>query len=126
MKCGRRSLRSCAREGLHGAAWDVGPPCTGRDRAVVDLQSPQFSTAVEVRRVMNLALIPAPWWDWLQFAHPGRSYRTPKAADAGASEELDDVLDRIAVRTSAVTQADDHALRAWVERRTATQPGLRG
>jgi len=59
-----------------GSTWVRGAP--NRDRAVVNLQSSQFSTADEVRCNMNLALIPAPWWEWLQAFHLERSYRTPK------------------------------------------------
>jgi len=42
-------------------------------------------------------------------------------ADAGLSEELDDVLHRIEARTSPVTAVADSMLQAWVQRHAATK-----
>jgi hypothetical protein len=195
-------LRRVGFAGSQGT-WVLRAP--NQDCAVVNLQSSQFSTADDLRCVLNLALIAAPWWDWLQALNPERSYRAPKQqhglwrrrlhagqgpadpsgwwaisdantahlavadmveqlrsrdglplllplldravlldllrsippafgtaeigaadralavvlADAGPSEELDEVLDRIRQRTSDATEPVDAAFRAWARRRAA-------
>ena len=69
------ALRRAGFTGSQGT-WVLRAP--NHDCAVVNLQSSGFGTAEDLRCVLNLALIPAPWWDWLRTLNPERSYRAPK------------------------------------------------
>ena len=45
-----------------GTSWLLRSP--SNDVAIVNVQSSQFSSADDVRCVINLSVIPASWWDW--------------------------------------------------------------
>ena len=51
------------------------------DAAVVNVQSSQYSTSAEVRCVVNLAVVPKPWWDWQRARMPNIKFTTPKERD---------------------------------------------
>lgn len=57
------ALRQAGFTGSQGT-WVMRAP--NDDCALVNLQSSRFSTADDLRAVLDLAVIPAPWWDWLR------------------------------------------------------------
>jgi hypothetical protein len=50
-----------------GATWTLTAP--HGDRAVVNVQSSQFSSKSEVRCIVNIAVVPEPWWAWQSVQH---------------------------------------------------------
>jgi hypothetical protein len=69
------ALRS---EGFKGSGGTFTLTVSSGDCAVVNVQSSQFNTAEEVRFIVNLAVIPEPWWGW-QVSHLGSAVpKTPR------------------------------------------------
>jgi Domain of unknown function (DUF4304) len=59
-----------------GPTWTLTAP--NSDRAVVNVQSSQFSSKTEVRCMVNIAVVPEPWWAWQVF-HQGKAMtKSPK------------------------------------------------
>jgi hypothetical protein len=79
-----------------GQTWRLHTP--DRDFAIVSVQSSKWSTPEMYECVMNLAVVPAPWWDWQQSrlaratpALPGEAsglYRGRLHAGGAAANEL--------------------------------------
>jgi Domain of unknown function (DUF4304) len=66
------------REGFRGSGstWQLTSPDS--DRAVVNAQSSAFNSREELRFIINLAVIPQPWWEWQQFQGTLGNTKSPK------------------------------------------------
>jgi Domain of unknown function (DUF4304) len=59
-----------------GSTWTLAAP--NGDRGVVNVQSSQFGSKSEVRCIVNLAVVPEPWWAWQAFHHGNAMPKSPK------------------------------------------------
>jgi hypothetical protein len=59
-----------------GTTWTLTAP--NDDRSVVNVQSSQFSSKSEVRCIVNVAVVPEPWWAWQAFHHGNAMPKSPK------------------------------------------------
>jgi len=59
-----------------GTTWTLTAP--NGDRGVVNVQSSQFSSKSEVRCIVNVAVLPEPWWAWQAFHHGAAMPKSPR------------------------------------------------
>ena len=69
-----------------GATWRL--TASNRDVAVVNVQSSQFSSADHLRCVINMSIVPVPWWDWQRERMSYASSAAPKERDGLWRERL--------------------------------------
>jgi hypothetical protein len=72
------ALRSLGFKGS-GSRWTLA--AANGDRAIVNAQSSSGSSKAEVLFVINLAVVPLPWWDWKCTGFPKHLKSTPKEHD---------------------------------------------
>ncbi len=73
------------------STWQLTSPDS--DRAIVNAQSSAFNSREKLRFIINLAVIPQPWWDWQQFRGDIGNAKSPKAYHGLWNIRLQSTLD---------------------------------